>query len=276
VFSEVKVLMCFPDYFLDISTVRRLPNLRFILSPTTGVTHLDRKLLSRSDIQIIKLDSSSPDIQKIRSTVELGIWHCIESVRQTSSHLVFESSLYARPRFPCDTLQGKNILIVGFGRIGRQMASILTALGGVVSGVDPRGREPGSTIPVFENLECKKLSQLLTTIELVVIACSYEGYAVFSKDVLNRLPKGCSLVNIARGDLVDEKALVQLLEQGVLERYCTDVATNSLLKMGDRFLALTKLGKLVVTPHIGGFTEYGLKVASKFVGAKYIEKSSSN
>ena len=144
-------------------------------------------------------------------------------------------------------LTGKTLGVVGLGRIGRVVADRAMGLSMKVVAHDPF-LPPGSS-PV-DGVELLELDDLLERVDFVTlhVPLTDQTRNLLSRERLARLPKGARVINAARGGLVDEDALLELLESGHLAGAALDVlavepppADHPLLSRDD----------VLVTPHLG-------------------------
>ena len=119
------------------------------------------------------------------------------------------------------SLGGKRVGIIGFGDIGRNVAHRLSACGMLVTVYDPAVvRAPNSTDPEFAVWPEQVSEQ-----DFLVFTCSLnsENRHMLNAEVLNRCKPGVYVVNVARGPLIDEEALVSALLSGRVSAAALDV-----------------------------------------------------
>jgi D-3-phosphoglycerate dehydrogenase len=135
--------------------------------------------------------------------------------------------------------------LVGLGHVGREVARRARALGFTVLGYDPQpaGRMPGA--------ELVSLDTLLARSDIVSLHARLtpENRRMFSRDRFAQMRRGSYFINTAREALVDEPALREALEQGILGGAALDV-----LERTPGRHPLLGLPNVMVTPHIGGAT----------------------
>lgn len=139
-------------------------------------------------------------------------------------------------------LRERTCVVVGFGRIGRAVARRAAAFGMKILAVDPH--VPGTD----------KLADALPQADFVVLACALtsETRGLIGAQALARMKPGAFLVNVARGPIVDEAALVAALEAGRLAGAGLDVLETEPPRPGHPLLARDDV---VVTPHVGAFID---------------------
>lgn len=148
----------------------------------------------------------------------------------------------APPIGPIDTLEGGNVLIVGFGSIGRALATRLSPFGIRVQGVARRARPDALTLDA--------LPDLLPSADAVVllVPLSEATERLVDSNFLARMKPGAILINAARGRLVDTEALIQALRGGNLFA-AIDVTDPEPLPSGH---PLWQAPNLMITPHVAG------------------------
>ena len=143
-------------------------------------------------------------------------------------------------------LRGQVLVIFGLGAIGTELARLSRALGLRVIGVR-RGAARGDE-PVDELHTPDALRELLPRADWLAIACllSDETRGAIDAEALARLPRGARLINVARGEIVDEGALIESLRDGRLGGAYLDVFAREPLAPES---PLWSLPNVIVTPH---------------------------
>jgi len=150
-------------------------------------------------------------------------------------------------------VHGKNVGLVGLGRIGRETAKRFRALGATV-----RYYDVIRPLPYDEKdwgLEFKPLDELLAMSDIISIhvPMNPETKGLLNKDRIAKIKKGAILVNTSRGGIVDEAALAEALKSGALYGAALDVFETEPLKASPLF----ELDNVVLTPHVGAQTAEG-------------------
>ncbi len=150
-------------------------------------------------------------------------------------------------------LHGKTVCVVGAGGIGREVGRLCAALGMRVVGTRREVR-PGAPLPpgFAEMGGAADLDRFLPDSDFVAICCQWtpETTRLFNPDRFARMKPGSVLVNVARGEIVDEEALADALERGHLRGAALDVYVGEF----DRppMARLWSDRRVLITPHISG------------------------
>ena len=153
-------------------------------------------------------------------------------------------------------LKGRVVGVIGLGNIGSHAASILShGFGAKVLACDPKAdrqvfQQSGAASVTFD--------ELLQKAEVVSMHASLgeANYHMLGKSEFERMKPGVILVNTARGELVDEQALLSALDSGKVRAYAADVVEGEPIGAGHRLL---KHPAVIVVPHLGGYTYESLR-----------------
>lgn len=152
-----------------------------------------------------------------------------------------------------DEIFGKTVGIVGFGGNGQQVAKTLKPMVGRILATD---KFPDSTIASgFEGLAEKvfddsSLSEMLPQCDVVIatLPLSEENEQLLSDDQFAMMPQGSYFINVGRGSVVDQPALIRSIESGHLRGVGIDVANPEPIEADNK---LWELQNVIITPHIG-------------------------
>lgn len=152
-------------------------------------------------------------------------------------------------------LRGKTITLVGFGQIGQRVATVCLALGMNVVAYDPALEDAPSPV---EGVRLQpSLSDLLPLADVLSLHVPLNRHTrnMLGDAEFARMPRGAILINTARGEVVDEPALIAALQSGQLYAAGLDTMAVEPLPAGS---ALAKMPNVVLTPHVGGSTPAAL------------------
>lgn len=148
---------------------------------------------------------------------------------------------------PVKELAGSTAVVVGFGGVGREVGSRLAALGVRVIGV--RRRQPASGPEVHHVVGIEELHAMLPRADLLVLTVpgTDDTQRLIGRDELALLPEGAVLINVSRGTVIDEPALVDALTGGRVRGAGLDVFAQEPLPGAS---PLWELDNVLMTPHV--------------------------
>ena len=151
-------------------------------------------------------------------------------------------------RRPTDDLRGKRVGIVGLGGNGRRLVQLLAPFGVTLRATDyyPVRKPP----EVFELWGAERLQELASLSDVLILSLplNTQTQRLISEEVLRAMPRGGYLINVARGQVVDEQALVRALQDGHLGGAGLDVTYVEPLPVES---PLWELANVIITPHVG-------------------------
>ena len=167
----------------------------------------------------------------------------------------------------CSTVMSTNAVIFGYGHVGRAIGDLLGRICVGVTGVTRHGvyqTLPGKIRPKL--VDAKALDEALGYADWVILALpSTTGTDNFlDAKLIRKLPRKCVVINVGRGNAVDEKALCRALRTKRLAGACLDVRKHepsaTVLESPGYVPELAKLPNCIVTPHAAAFDEDYLKM----------------
>lgn len=223
--------------------IRALPNLEIISHFGVGYDSVDVKVAKEQGIIV----TNTPDVLT-DDTADIGIALTLAVFRRTVEGDIYVRSGQWIKKGPMPlgrSLRGKTMGIVGLGRIGQAIAKRAEAFGLSIIYHGPRDKKV--SYPFVASLE-----EMAAKSDILMVACPYtaDTHHLVDAKVLKALGREGVLVNIARGKIVDENALVDALEAGVIAGAGLDVFE----KEPDVPSALCRLDNVVLQPHVGSAT----------------------
>lgn len=224
-----------------------------------GLEPLDREVMSKSKLKVISRCGSGLSNIDLEAAEELGIKVCSTPHGPTSAvaELTLGALLSLLRMIPLmdrdihegrwnkkigTQLEGKTIVIIGFGRIGRRLAELLAPFKTRILVVDPFLQDFKEDLPVLT------LEEALPQADIVTLHLSGETRIIAEKE-FNLIKRGAFLLNAARGDLIDEDALIRSLQEGKIQGAWIDTFNQEPYSG-----PLTKFEQVILTPHIGSYT----------------------
>jgi D-3-phosphoglycerate dehydrogenase / 2-oxoglutarate reductase len=244
------------DTLLDIQDFEKLRLPSFLLTTTTGVTHLGSDLRIQLGNRLLSLASEKDLLQQVTSTAEHA-WSLLTAISNPwLQNLRVDKQLKRSDLLRLNQLSSRSIGIIGYGRLGRMVADYALAFGMQVYVYDI---DYSIQIPNKEKINRTfSLEELLQNSNIISIHASVNAdkKPILTEDTLRFCRRGTSIINTSRGCLVDEQAIVNLLNTKTIKWYATDVLNEEELG-ADKSPAELKerartLNGVIITPHIGG------------------------
>ncbi len=245
--------------------VDKAPGLRWLHTPLAGVDRVLNPELVKSPVRITSSRGvNSVAVAEHTLAMILALTRGVaEAARFQTDRVWGQEAIYGRNP-PLDELHGRLMGIVGLGDIGRELAIRARAFGMRVWGLTrtPRAR-PES---VEKMLVAGKLDLMIRSADIVVLAVplTKSTQGMIGERELRRMKPGSILVNIGRGELVQESALLRALREGWISGACLDVFATEPLPAASPLWAAPRV---VLTPHVAGtHPHYMARSADLFIG----------
>lgn len=265
-------------YPLDEFLLEKLPKLRYVVSPTTGLTHLGPLVRNRSDIDVISLRGDTDFLQEISATPELA-WGLALAVwrRIIPASKSYTSDLSIRQEFSSKQLRGLTVGLIGFGRIGKMLNNYARAFGMSTVFFDPYLPKSDSAIQDGA-MRIESISNVCQQSDILFLVASHNVnqesyYPILKKEHLLQLKSEAIVINVSRGSLIDERALFELIKGHKIAGAGIDVlAREEMVQVDLNLDPLQELERdgynVIVTPHIGGMCWDAFDAAQRRVAEK--------
>lgn len=252
------------------------PNLKFIGRGGVGMDNIDVDYARNKGIEVFNTPaSSSLSVAELVMTQLFNLSRSVyDSNRQMPVNGKTEFKALKKKYGKGSELRGKTLGVIGFGRIGRAVASYALGCGMKVVAYDlypsdaPVKLDIAGHGTVDVNVPMVSIDELLASSDLITLHVPKQdgGSAVLGADELNKCKDGVKLVNTARGGSIDEDALIAALDSGKVSAAALDVFENEPTPRED----LLTHPKLSLTPHVGAATNeaqgrIGLELADKIL-----------
>ena len=262
------------EFLLAMGPVARqqmveLTKLGFIQTTTAGFENVDLDAASELGIWVSSAPSGATG--NAPSVAEFAILLLIAASRRLGAVLKSESGHEFHPTQVHPSLSGKTVCIVGLGSIGEQIVERLRPFAVKIVGTD---EHPENAPPDVKAYSPDRLDEAVADSDFVVLCvpASKANENLINAHVLHAMKRGAILVNIARGTLIDEQALMAAIKEGQISAGGLDVVRNEPLAPSDPLL---QFPQLVVTPHIAGFTDLMLHGTIDYI-SQVIEQVAAN
>jgi D-3-phosphoglycerate dehydrogenase len=220
-------------------------HLRIIGRPGIGVDNVDLPAATRRGVVVMNSPGGN-----IASTAELTLGLLLAVARNlAAADASMKAEKWDRKAFSGAELTGKRIGIVGFGRIGREVAARCRSLGMEVVAYDPF---VSAAVADAAHVKLVTLDEALQTCDFLSLhtTLSPETRHLLGKEAFSRIKPGVRIVNAARGELIDDEALLLALESGRVAGAALDVHSQE----PPTDWRLARHPRVVATPHIGAAT----------------------
>ena len=268
---DADVIITRLSYAIDSDFIEKAPQLKIIVTATTGLDHIDLDLMKSRGIEVLSLKGETKFLSTITATAELT-WGLLLSLIRCIPH-AFNDVLngnWNRDCFRGYELKGKTIGVIGYGRLGKMVAHYGQAFDMKVIAYDPYVSK--SNVPLVE------LNQLMSESDVISI---HVPYTEDTKNLLDErefasIKKGALLINTSRGSIINDSALLSMLKNGYIGGAALDVLSGEeFFREGEDCWPasdpLVKYAKsndnLILVPHIGGLT-YDSAYATELFMAK--------
>ncbi len=231
---------------LTADLIERGTRLKVIGRAGVGIDNVDVEAATRRGIVVANAPEST-----VVSAAEQTIGLLVALARNIpQAHAALKQGRWERKRWSGVELDGKTLGVLGFGRIGQQVARRAVGLGMRVVSYDPFvGEERFRELGVEQALS---LDELLAASEFVTLhsPVTDETRGMINRETIAKMRDGARLVNAARGALIDEDALIEAIGSGKLAGAALDVFSSEPYSG-----PLLELDEVVVTPHLAASTD---------------------
>jgi len=206
-----------------VDAIVNLPSLRkeVLLTSTRGI-HAPQM----SEMAILLILSLSRNFPQIIRNQDKGIWE----------------------RWPARLLLQKKVGILGIGAIGEEIARKCKAFGMEVFGIDIVKRQVDAVDYFYGPEDLLKVAEEVDYL-IIVVPLTSQTHKMVGENILSSMKPTAFLINIGRGEIIDENALIHALESGKIAGAALDVFSQEPLPKDHPFW---RTKNLIITPHIGG------------------------
>ena len=199
------------------------------------------------------------------SVAEFAVLLMLAASRRLNESFAFtRNDAPGRPEKPETNfaLFGKTACIIGLGGIGGLLVERLRGFGMVLTGVDNHPEDAPTDVKGYTS---DKLKEAVASADYVITAIpgTRENQDMIDAEVLAAMKQGAVLVNVARGTLIDEQALLAAVKSGHLYGAGLDVVKDEPVEADNPLLAEPRI---IVTPHIAGSTDIMLRGTVQYLG----------
>ncbi|MCF7974241.1 MAG: phosphoglycerate dehydrogenase [Phycisphaerae bacterium] len=229
---------------ISASVLESAGDLKVISRNGTGVDSVDIAAAARCGITVCRAQGANA-----RGVAELTFGHILAAVRSLplSDHHMKNEQWQRRKGIE---LENHTLGLVGCGKIGQLVTGFALAFGMKVRAHDPY---PDQTFLPEGNFEYRSLDEILSGSDILSLHCpaQADGAPLIDSAAIEKMKQGVTIVNTARGSLLDTEALLAALDTG----HVAGVALDAFDSEPPTDWRLVKDPRVIASPHIGGFTQ---------------------
>ncbi|MEO0254746.1 MAG: hydroxyacid dehydrogenase [candidate division WOR-3 bacterium] len=236
--------------------IENASNLKIIGRAGVGLDNIDVKAAEERGIKVI----NSPEASSV-AVAELAILFILSALRNfPHAHISMKEGKWEKSKFMGLELKGKKVGIIGYGRIGKEVAKRLKCFETEILVYDPYVKRKENKTFV------QTLEEIFSNCDIITIhtPLTEETKYMINKKILEKAKRGIIIVNCARGGIINEKDLLWALNEGIVSYACLDVYENEPPKNFE----LLNHPNVILTPHIGAQTLEAQSKASLILAEK--------
>ncbi len=243
--------------------------LEIISCATTGSDHIERGELERRGAPVRTLKEDKELLMGLTPAAELSwalLMACARKIPAALDHV--RGNGWDREQFPGIMIKGKQLGVIGLGRIGGWMSRYALAFGARVVGYDPFVTDAPESIRLVALEELFESSDFIS----IHVHLSPRTQGMITRDLLNRIKPGAIFINTSRSGLCDEDALLDMLRCGRLAAAGLDVLAGEPAVESNPLVEYARAhDNLIITPHCGGYSPDAVRLVCDRAMAKILE-----
>ena len=277
--SDKEIIYTRLKFFFNEELIKKCLKLKYLVSPTTGLNHINQISSHYYGVKIISLKGLK-ELEKIKATPEHTFGLILSLLRNYKHYYNLKDFNLERDRLsvPSFEISKKKIGIIGFGRVGKELSKYFNAFGSEIYFYELNTLSTEQKLSYNFCRESKSIEELIKNSEIVIVSASYEGRIILRSSHLNML-KGKYLINTSRGENIDENHLIELINNDHFKGVALDNIQNEQSKTNNLQL-ITNLHKskpnFIFTPHISGATITSLNHTEMIVTQELITQIRKN
>jgi D-3-phosphoglycerate dehydrogenase len=251
--DDIAAIIVSPEGEVRSSDLDRCPNLKIVVTTSTGADNLDQEECERRHVAVWHpTDYSSDEVADTSIALLLGLLRGTvfldRSVRDGQWHFGAAG--------PLKRIDETRLGILGFGKIGQKVANRALALNMTVATYDPLITADAAATVGVKLVGLNELFEGSTAVT-VHVPLNDSTHRLVSKERIALMPRGSILANLARGESVDTDAVLDALTSGQLFGAALDVLSK---EPPTKEFPAPRHPRLVVTPHAGWYSERSARI----------------
>ena len=252
-----------PKFKINEKILSLAKKLKVISTPSTGTNHIDVNYCEKNNINVSSIRNNHY-IKDIKASSEFTFLLMISSFKNLHQGILNgkignwrENEEYLRG----NQLYKKKVGIIGFGRIGSNVAKYAAAFGMNINTYDPYKKVKNKKVKQYNNL-----SNMLKVCDAIIISIhlNKKNYKFFDEKKFKELKKDTILINTSRGEIIDENALIKNFKKKKIKFLATDVVCgeHNLPLKKSKIFSLASNKNVNITPHMAGLTYESEEIAA--------------
>ena len=268
---EFDVLIVRLGHKIDADVFDAGAKLKIVLTATTGLNHIDLDAAAKHGVTVLSLKGERAFLDSLTATAELTWALLLAIVRKLPDAIEHvNQGGWDRDLFKGNQLKGKVLGILGFGRLGSIVARYGHAFEMPVIAADP------FVVDMDSYVKKVNFDELLSSADVISLHVNYNEatHGIMDEKAFQKVKKGAVLINTSRGELIDEAAMLNALDQGLLSGVALDVLsyesnnTDSCPKHSELWKRMSSGSNILIAPHIGGATYESMEETEIFMANK--------
>jgi D-3-phosphoglycerate dehydrogenase len=230
--EQFRYWVCDPKahFVIDAEVLRFFSNLEILATPSTGLNHINLDDCKKRRVKVLSLLDDRAGLDDISASAEFTFKLLLDALRIP----------------PARELKGKQVGVVGYGRIGKLVSEWAESFGAWTDCYDPHD--------AYANEFGAPIELIFKESDAVVVCCTYDKstHHMIGADLLRSMKQGAALINTSRGEVIDEYALAMVMEERPDLRVAVDVLEGEVTGTQNPQRLISR--GAIVTPHIAGET----------------------
>ena len=245
------LLMCYAK--IDRAIIERTTRLHAIVKYGVGIDAIDIDAARERGIAVVNVPAYADEtVAEGAFALMMALAKRFKPIQQA---MLTQGWVWPEARWLGSDLSGKTLGLIGVGRIGANMARMAAAFRMRVLGYDPHAADMPAE-------RCTDLGAMLERCDYVSVHCvlNLQTRGLIGAAELRRMKKSACLINVSRGDIVDEAALLAALQAGQIGGAGLDVyGAEPLTLTGHKLSPLYSMDNVIVSPHLTFYTHEAMQ-----------------
>ena len=259
--QDVDIIISRFRYKLDKNLLLNSKKLKYIISASTGLDHIDLDYIKRHNIRVLSLNKEFQFLKKIKSLSE-HTWALLLSLLKNipKSFDSVKELKWNRYKFLNNNLYNKKIGIVGLGRNGRNIKKYAESFDMKIITCDKKNKNYKLN-KIFENCDV-----VVLTIEL-----NDKTKNIINSELLDLVKKNFYLINTSRAEIINQNHLIKKIKKNKNFYFATDFlkfSSNSLTDSSKKLIKMSKSNQILITPHIAGASLESWNLCEEYLAKK--------